>query len=1070
MADKGLYNLLIDLRANVSNLQRDMDSAVGILQRSTGKMAGVMRGFFEGLGRSLSDNFIGNIKQLSNALVVLADKGEEVGSIAENFKNLGGSANSIDAARKAVLGTVSAFDLMKVANEGIARGIPNLNKNFATLSEYAGRFADATGRDTLEVLQQLTTAISTGSNKALMEFGIQVDASGTRAQKMAQALEQLQGRMGNFAELTDSVSNAHKSFQIAIDDAMKSVGMGINENEQLTEVYRSLAEAVNSIDWKAVGADIASMVASVASVLPSLQTIAGEINRIATGVRAVTGNSTTGEKMSVAVSQYNAQIQELERKLALQNDDSAIWGITDSILGVDREASRKALEDQIANAKEFRQRALDEIQRDMTTGDPAVFPLDPKSDPGYSAWQRNKSGGGFSPGGGGGGRSLAIDREAEKRKKLEEDLYKEKQKQTAALLQGEYNARQRQEQAIAKQREQGVNNLQGVFQSLLSSDLVGLDSQFSGIAANFATELVSGLFSELNSKQGGIAAVGQNIAAGFGSAMKYLFGDSSTNMTSEQAHAAGIQGPAMSNGMFSGSNSGGFLGAGMTGDEAHNAGIQGPAQQDGSFGGGEAASSGGGTDYASYAGYVQQAAANLQQVENTNYEWGKKGERQKLKDQIHSVGIVVANAWTFGLASVVEGLVGRENMEKISIGVRLIDAIFGEHESTTARKAFDRWIEKALEGKNVSFLNKDGKAEKFTNLETQKFTETFTNKPGWADEFNKTPGASVFGAIGESLKDLLGITQDIGGQIGYILSENLNGNLDNARRLMRGLGMSFEDIKEKLVEVGLKGEKTWLEINTQIAGVAEAFKPGLVAVGAFGQAMGNLLNSGARGLEAVQAVRDIGVEAAEAQVKTFDQLRQQLLKTYDPKTVDAFFAALKQRGVGSIQELSDLSDEKAGSIVGDMQAMGVKFTDTGARVTDGLTANTSSTDENTRALQDNTRAQGGKVSETAAPDAPNAPEETFAVGGVVHGPTRALMGENGPEAILPLTRRNGKLGVAMFGGISSNNGGGGYVIHIDARGAAPGVEKSIRSALRTSEKRVVEAVGRNSRRNARRTT
>lgn len=57
----------------------------------------------------------------------------------------------------------------------------------------------------------------------------------------------------------------------------------------------------------------------------------------------------------------------------------------------------------------------------------------------------------------------------------------------------------------------------------------------------------------------------------------------------------------------------------------------------------------------------------------------------------------------------------------------------------------------------------------------------------------------------------------------------------------------------------------------------------------------------------------------------------------------------------------------------------------------------------------------------------------FATGGVVNGPTTfpmrggtGLMGEAGPEAIMPLTRIGGKLGVAAAGG-----GGGEIVVHIN---------------------------------------
>lgn len=91
----------------------------------------------------------------------------------------------------------------------------------------------------------------------------------------------------------------------------------------------------------------------------------------------------------------------------------------------------------------------------------------------------------------------------------------------------------------------------------------------------------------------------------------------------------------------------------------------------------------------------------------------------------------------------------------------------------------------------------------------------------------------------------------------------------------------------------------------------------------------------------------------------------------------------------------------------------------------------------------------------------NAPALSAYSGSVVSRPTVfpfasgiGLMGEAGPEAILPLKRgRGGKLGVAM-------DGGGGYVdnrvYNIDARGADAGVEQRIRRAIAESEDRAVD--------------
>jgi hypothetical protein len=432
MPEQGIYNLLVDVRGGVANLQQDMNKAVGILQSSGSKMNQVMTGIAQGFGQILGKGVVDSVFKLSHALNDLADKGEEVGSIAEQFTKLGGSTSSIEAARKAVLGTVSAFDLMKVANEGIARGIPNLNKNFATLAEYAGRFADATGKDTLTVLQDLTKAISTGSNKALKDFGIQVDQTGTNAEKMNEAIAKLTANMDNFGAMTDSVSNAHKAFGIAIDDAMKSVGMGINENEQLTETYRKLAEEIKSIDWKQVGTDIASMVASVASVLPSLQTVAGEVNKIAAGVRLVTGNLGPVEKA-------NRDIQKLNTEISM---------ITSQ--GIDQGASQAEIEHNTT----FARHQIDVIKAQLAElkkeNDRTTFLADPANNPGAPFPLNKPTTQADFGGGGGGGKGSRYtksdaDKEAERelkaRLKEEEKLQKEKEKQAEELVKTEYEIR-----------------------------------------------------------------------------------------------------------------------------------------------------------------------------------------------------------------------------------------------------------------------------------------------------------------------------------------------------------------------------------------------------------------------------------------------------------------------------------------------------------------------------------------------------------------------------------------------------------------------------------------------------
>lgn len=84
----------------------------------------------------------------------------------------------------------------------------------------------------------------------------------------------------------------------------------------------------------------------------------------------------------------------------------------------------------------------------------------------------------------------------------------------------------------------------------------------------------------------------------------------------------------------------------------------------------------------------------------------------------------------------------------------------------------------------------------------------------------------------------------------------------------------------------------------------------------------------------------------------------------------------------------------------------------------------------------------------------------FANGGVVNGPATfgmrggmGLMGEAGPEAIMPLTRIGGRLGVMATG-----PAGGGVTVNfsVDARGASKGVDELITEALQRETPRIVD--------------
>lgn len=1008
MADQGMYSLLVDIRANIASLKTDMDRATGILTSSGSKMSKVMEGVAQGIGQAFGKYAIEGVVNLSHALTALAEKGEKAGDVFDNFKSLGGSATAIEAARKAVLGTVSAFDLMQAANAGLIKGIPNLNGRFAELVEYSHRFAEATGQETVPVLNNLIQALGTGSQRALKEFGFNLQEGASKSKNVADALAQVAGKMATLAPITDSVTTSHEAFSTAMQDAIKHIAIGINESGSLAKGYRDLAVEIEKINWREVGDNIGYVAGKFGELLSKISSAIGPLNDFASKLRNTFDLAEQGAAF--------LKIKQLELQKMVQSSSPILSDYLPFDLpgaAAQREKQKKDgsnLDAQIASAKQesnsllFKKLfdSLSSVQAPQFKSNSTLYGAQSPQDAGYQ-WN-SKTGGWVKPSGssgggsGSGGGSSSTSREQTDQKKLLD----ERSKALADMADEDLKARTRVEELLARKREDSVQTWANEFQQVFSGSILQLFPSFGKLAGEFGQSLsegLVGLFSDSKGSSGGLA------------------------------------------GSFSS-----FLGSGLSTNQAHSAGVSGPGMADGSFGPDASAAAA----VPSIGVIMQAGQAAMQFIQDM------RGARKTdaANNNFSGTGSVLAqlilgNQLGGPLGSAIGGMMGRGPQNK----------------ETQGRHQFANYIEDQAAAKG-GFTVYDGKGgqSKLTNF--MEGSSSKFNDPKWADKLNSQSAEvqKTFSGLGEAFKNLLGITEDVGGQIAAMLGDNLKFNIDSARLMVKKLGLSFEEIEKQLVDIGLKGEKTWLEIETDIQGVAEAFKPGIAAVGDFAGAMNNLLGSGARGAEAVKSVKDIAVEAGEAGIKSFEALRVELLKTFDPATVDAFFAALKQRGVTSIGELMQISDRTAGGIVADMQALGVKFTDSGKKIGDGLSANTSSTDSNTQALNANTKALGGSAPDPAKEEEEIPIDETTVARKAVRGPRIAM------NADIATPRRGAWRGGDMMGNITSNGKGGGYVVNVDARGAGHGVEKTIRSAMQTTERRVMESMGRSARRNSRRTT
>lgn len=393
-----------------------------------------------------------------------------------------------------------------------------------------------------------------------------------------------------------------------------------------------------------------------------------------------------------------------------------------------------------------------------------------------------------------------------------------------------------------------------------------------------------------------------------------------------------------------------------------------------------------------------------------------------------------------------------------------------QNPETQARHAFSNFIETSFEKMGqVSFFGKDGhlknvKGKDFNFLESM----SDFNSQGAENSVSKlnalgNEARTTFYGLGLALKETLGLTDAVGEQIGAMLADNLGGSVDNARLLFQQLGLSLDDMVEKLVALGRSGNQSWLEIETAIQGVTNAAQPGLAAFADYSGALQELVESGGRGVAALKGVKDVAQEGIEAGAKSLEELQSMMLNSgLDPEQVNAYFDAARNRGIKSLEELAAVSDRVGGGIVADMNAnsssLAAMWADMGNQLNEIKSKIESiptevATDYTIR-VKTVADGESQKILDGTGLGA-NLPQSTptvpHAKGAVITGPIgfggNHVMGEAGPEGLLPLSRMgDGSLGVRMAGG-RGNRGESGATIVINAPHAAPGVADQIRRTI-----------------------
>lgn len=1012
---KQAAELGIDINANTAQLATDMGRAVGILdgfEKRIKKFNGAMKAMVPVAAVVAAG---AAVKKLHGEVAELAALGGDVGSIKESFIALGGSVAQIEAARKSVLGMADSFELMEAANKGLLRNIKGYNENFGTLTDLSARLGDALRRGPVDVLNELTGALGKGSTKELNALGFAIEKSGDKAKIAAQFWQQVPGVMERLGPISDSAANALSSINKTLEEGRKTTAITINENEDLIRGYRDLDKTLTELDWEEFGRGLVSietiLVRLSNSVLP---TAVRWMNEFARGLDFLIGDSTQAKLDRLA-----DEIATMEKELNNPRFSNG-YGIVGAIFGDDISASiakKKAEFSELMKAQNAEQAKAD-AARD----------------------ERAKKG-------------------AELRKKYEEEAAEAAaaalREQAAGAIEGlrEKYAESSRDGTLAGIKEsienltkagstRGLPELLDKFEAITKEGiLAGMDEavRTGGPEAQKLAEQIATAQSKETRRvyekeiakdvEDALTEAHENAVQAYADAFSEVTNEISSifdalgvdasgifktmdSLLSDEVKAKMMEGIGSALGM-TGKELGAYFGALNTGIGAITSARDIDRTTRSNQGTGGAV----GTGVGATAGGIIGSA------------WGPMGT---------AVGTAIGAEVGKVAGSIIGGMIGRGSQNPDTIGRHTV-ANFLEEEFKKLHQ--------------ISFFNPDKKLTNFAGdkLNFVEGSKSRFNDGTWGEEFKKMgdQAFATFGGLGDALKHLQGIAEDVGPQIGFILAQNLGGNIDNARLLVYQLGLSFEDMSGALVEMGRSGEKTWGEVTRGIQGLTEAFKPGLVAFGDIKGAIDEIIQSGGRGMAALKGLKDAATETLEKGGKTLQDMKNLALSQgADPAVVEAMMKSIEAMGLKTLESILGAEDQVLGGVIAGMgagnEALQKQWDVMGDKLK-GMAETLQSMDEH---LNKELVIDVKTKMDDQTQDAIDA--------GVFNGTqletvTRQLKGFSVPT--LPASRSLPTSAPSISNSARANMAPVSF--HLDLRNAAPGVSAEVKTALATLESRVM---------------
>jgi hypothetical protein len=260
--------------------------------------------------------------------------------------------------------------------------------------------------------------------------------------------------------------------------------------------------------------------------------------------------------------------------------------------------------------------------------------------------------------------------------------------------------------------------------------------------------------------------------------------------------------------------------------------------------------------------------------------------------------------------------------------IEMFGGLFGSNDlGTTMRRGFgslfDEMFDNLPHGKLKLWV--EGELKELDGIDTTVYESDILSRIDDAT-------AGVFAGLGTAFEEMISQMgydmEGFGGQISTILAENVGGSLNELQIMFEALGVSAEDLLAAIETAYLAGDITAKNFLASSAQIQELYTQGIPgAIGATGLAMQNLIDTGLTdGRHAMDSLGDISAEAAEKGITSFEALREDLIASgHTVEDVDKLFAAFGQNGIGSMEDLANITVQQTAGVVSSLEDMGFGF-------------------------------------------------------------------------------------------------------------------------------------------------